>query len=142
MQYIGTQTMKQRLENHEMEKFKSLNEELLDDEDHPELIDLCNKILRDLATTTEHFKKIAKRKGMKYEIKSKGTLAKKRPTQDSMSSLNAANSQRMGSLSGESENQPTLTMGGESRNLAKNESGRTGGTPEDYPSREGSTSGG
>ena len=35
--------MKQKLENHEMEKFKTLNEELLDDEDHPELIDLAQR---------------------------------------------------------------------------------------------------
>ena len=66
--------MKQKLENHEMEKFKTLNEELLDDEDHPELIDLCNKILKDLEITTDHYKKIAKRKGMKYDIKTKGAV--------------------------------------------------------------------
>ena len=42
--------------------------DLLDDEDHPELIDLCNKILKQLEETTAHYKKIAKKKGMKYEI--------------------------------------------------------------------------
>ena len=69
--------MKQKLENHEMEKFKILNEDLLDDEDHPELIDLCNKILKQLEETTAHYKKIAKKKGMKYEIQRKGTVKKK-----------------------------------------------------------------
>ena len=83
MQYIGTHNMKQKLENHEMEKFKTLNEDLLDDEDHPELIDLCNKILKQLDETTEYYKKIAKKKGMKYDIKRKGTIRENKPGQDS-----------------------------------------------------------
>ena len=69
--------MKQKLENHEMEKFKKLNEDLLEDEETPELIDLCNKILADLAATVDHYKKVAKKKGMRYEIKKKPNLSKK-----------------------------------------------------------------
>ena len=99
--------MKQKLENHEMEKFKTLNEDLLDDEDHPELIDLCNKILKQLDETTEHYKKIAKKKGMKYDIQRKGTLKKTGLTVDSTSSLKGVTN-RVGSLDGESEMNKTL----------------------------------
>ena len=99
--------MKQKLENHEMEKFKTLNEDLLDDEDHPELIDLCNKILKQLDETTEHYKKIAKKKGMKYSIQRKGTLKKTGLTVDSTSSLKGVTN-RVGSLDGESEMNKTL----------------------------------
>ena len=124
MQYIGTHNMKQKLENHEMEKFKALNEDLLDDEDHPELIDLCNKILKDLEETTEHYKKIAKKKGIKYNITKKGT--KKPPNQDSKSSLNPSQShqsQRANSILEETENQPTLTMGGDAGNATRDDRG-------------------
>ena len=99
--------MKQKLENHEMEKFKTLNEDLLDDEDHPELIDLCNKILKQLDETTERYKKIAKKKGMKYDIQRKGTLKKTGLTVDSTSSLKGVTN-RVGSLDGDSEMNKTL----------------------------------
>jgi len=39
-----------------MEKFKKLNEDVLDDESHPELIDLMKKIASDLAETVNRFK--------------------------------------------------------------------------------------
>ena len=99
--------MKQKLENHEMEKFKTLNEDLLDDEDHPELIDLCNKILKQLGETTEYYKKVAKKKGMKYNIQRKGTLKKTGLTVDSTSSLKGVTN-RVGSVDGESEMNKTL----------------------------------
>ena len=90
-----------------MEKFKTLNEDLLDDEDHPELIDLCNKILKQLDETTERYKKIAKKKGMKYDIQRKGTLKKTGLTVDSTSSLKGVTN-RVGSLDGDSEMNKTL----------------------------------
>ena len=106
IQYIGSHGMKQKLENHEMEKFKTLNEDLLDDEDHPELIDLCNKILKQLDETTAYYKKIAKKKGMKYVIESKRSK-KNGQTLDSTSSLIGATN-RKGSVDGESEMNATL----------------------------------
>ena len=106
IQYIGSHGMKQKLENHEMEKFKTLNEDLLDDEDHPELIDLCNKILKQLDETTAYYKKIAKKKGMKYVIEGKRSK-KNGQTLDSTSSLIGATN-RKGSVDGESEMNATL----------------------------------
>lgn len=41
LKYVGTHGMQQKLENHEMERFKTLNEDLLDDEDDPSLIESC-----------------------------------------------------------------------------------------------------
>lgn len=52
-----------------MAKYKRLNEEVLDDESHPELIDLCKKLYADLTEVVEKFKRIAKQRGFKYEIK-------------------------------------------------------------------------
>ena len=39
------------MQNYEMEQYKRLNEEVLQDEDHPELIDLMNKVANDLNET-------------------------------------------------------------------------------------------
>jgi len=58
----------QKLENYEMEKFKKLNEDVLDDETHPELIDVCKKLLDDLTEITEKFRVIAKARGYRYDI--------------------------------------------------------------------------
>ena len=43
-----------------MEKFKRLNEDLLDDETHPELIDLLRSIALELEETIKRYKAIAK----------------------------------------------------------------------------------
>ena len=86
IQHIGTHSMKQKLENHEMEKYKELNEDLLVDEENAELTDLCNKILKDLQATTEQYRKIAKKKGIKYEIRGRKEAAKN-PNADSSSTL-------------------------------------------------------
>lgn len=51
------------MQNYEMEKFKKLNEDVLDDEKHPELIDLMKIVAADLAETVNRFKQIAKAKG-------------------------------------------------------------------------------
>ena len=89
-----------------MEKFKTLNEDLLDDEDHPELIDLCNKILKQLDETTAYYKKIAKKKGMKYVIEGKKTKKNGQPLDSTSSLIGATN--RKGSVDGESEMNATL----------------------------------
>ena len=40
-------------------------------------------VMKQLDETTEYYKKIAKKKGMKYDIKRKGTIREKKPGQDS-----------------------------------------------------------
>ena len=41
---VGTRTILQKLENFEMEKYKNLNEVVLDDEKHPELLERAKKL--------------------------------------------------------------------------------------------------
>ena len=54
-----------------MEKFKKLNEDLLNDEEHPELIDLMRSVANDLYDTVQRFKAIAKAKGVRYNVAAK-----------------------------------------------------------------------
>lgn len=56
------------MQNFEMEKYKKLNEEVLNDESNPDLIDLMTRIADDLKETVLKFKAIAKAKGIRYEI--------------------------------------------------------------------------
>ena len=56
------------MQNFEMEKYKKLNEDVLNDELHPELIDLMKDIANDLQETVLRFKAIAKAKGIRYEV--------------------------------------------------------------------------
>ena len=56
------------MQNYEMEQYKRLNEEVLNDEAHPELIDLMNKVANDLHETVQRFKALAKSKGIRYEV--------------------------------------------------------------------------
>ena len=56
------------MQNFEMEKYKKLNEDVLNDELHPELIDLMRDIANDLQETVLRFKAIAKAKGIRYEV--------------------------------------------------------------------------
>lgn len=51
-----------------MEKYKKLNEDVLDDESNPELIDLMRKVGSDLNETVNKFKALAKAKGIRYEV--------------------------------------------------------------------------
>ena len=51
-----------------MEKMNKLNEDLLDDETNPELIDLMRKVASDLMDLLHQFKAIAKAKGIRYNI--------------------------------------------------------------------------
>ena len=60
-----------KLETYEMDKFKSLNEDVLDDETNPSLIDVCQSLLKDLEGTMLKFSVVAKQRGFKYEISSK-----------------------------------------------------------------------
>jgi len=62
--------------NYEMEKYKKLNEEVLDDESHPELIDLMQSVANDLDETVQRFKAIAKSKGIRYNVKTKQDIEK------------------------------------------------------------------
>ena len=57
-----------KLQNYEMEKYLKLNEELLDDETNPNLIDVIMDITNQLKKIIEDYKKIAKAKGMKYNV--------------------------------------------------------------------------
>ena len=65
---VLSQSMLQRLQNFEMEKMNKLNEDLLDDETNPELIDLMRKVASDLMDLLHQFKAIAKAKGIRYNI--------------------------------------------------------------------------
>ena len=61
----------QRMQNFEMEKYKRLNEDLLNDEQHPELLDLMRSVANDLDDTIQRFKAIAKAKGVRYNVATK-----------------------------------------------------------------------
>ena len=54
------------MQNYEMEKYKKLNEEVLNDERHPELLDLMRKIGEELEETMLKIKALAKSKGQRY----------------------------------------------------------------------------
>ena len=51
-----------------MEKYKKLNEQVLDDEESPELKDIMKRVATDLDETVARFKAIAKAKGVRYEV--------------------------------------------------------------------------
>ena len=51
-----------------MDKYKSLNEEVLDDEKHPELFERAKKLQDDLMEILHKFKRLAKIKGVRYDI--------------------------------------------------------------------------
>lgn len=83
-----SRSQQQRLQNYEMEKFKKLNEDLLDDETHPELLDLMRSIALEMEAAVVEYKKIAKARGQRYEIKkpgkSKGQTERDRTTGKSL----------------------------------------------------------
>jgi hypothetical protein len=60
-----------KLETYEMDRFKRLNEDVLDDETHPSLIDVCTALLKDLEGTMLKFSVVAKQRGFKYEASTK-----------------------------------------------------------------------
>lgn len=68
-----------------MEKYKHLNEDVLDDEKHPELIERAQTIQNKLMELLLKFKGIAKAKGLRYDISTKEDLRKdsKGETKDS-----------------------------------------------------------
>ena len=65
---IGSKSQLTRMQNFEMEKYKKLNEEVLEDEGHPELHDIMTKVAEELTETVQKFKAVAKAKGIRYEI--------------------------------------------------------------------------
>jgi len=60
-----------KLETFEMDRFKRLNEDVLDDETNPSLIDVCTALLKDLENTMLKFSVVAKQRGFKYETSTK-----------------------------------------------------------------------
>ena len=60
-----------RLENFEMEQFRRLNEEVLDDETNPELLDVARNIFAQLEVRIEEYRVLAKKKGFKYKTTKK-----------------------------------------------------------------------
>ena len=46
-----------------------MNEDLLDDEQNTQLIDICKNLLKELDQLIEKYKKLAKSKGIAYEIR-------------------------------------------------------------------------
>ena len=65
---IASSSQLTRMQNFEMEKYKRLNEDLLNDEQHPELIDLMRTVGEELDDTIQKFKAIAKAKGVRYKV--------------------------------------------------------------------------
>lgn len=63
---IGSASQLQRFQNFEMEKYKKLNVEVLEDEDNSDLRALMEKVADDLEKTVLEFKAIAKSKGIRY----------------------------------------------------------------------------
>ena len=51
-----------------MEKYKKLNEDVLDDENNPELKQIMVHIAEQLNDTIKRFKHIAKQKGIQYKV--------------------------------------------------------------------------
>ena len=60
-----------RLENFEMEQFRRLNEEVLDDETNPELLDVARNIFAQLEVRIEEYRVLAKKKGFKFKATKK-----------------------------------------------------------------------
>ena len=58
-----------KLETFEMQHVKRMNEDLLDDEKNKQLIDICKGLLKELDLLIDKFKKIAKSKGIAYDVK-------------------------------------------------------------------------
>ena len=56
------------MQNFEMEKYKRLNEDLLNDEENLELAGLMQRVAKDLDKTILKFKVIAKAKGKRYQL--------------------------------------------------------------------------
>ena len=84
---VGNRTMGIKLQNYEMEKYVKLNEDVLDDEINPTLIDTIQDITVQLKRTIDDYKKIAKAKGRKYNvegIKEERRQEKKRRNKDSL----------------------------------------------------------
>jgi len=81
-----------KLETFEMDRFKRLNEEVLDDETNPSLIDVCTALLKELEGTMIKFSVVAKQRGFKYEVKSKkgSTLDEVENGQNELEEINAS----------------------------------------------------
>ena len=65
---IASHSQAQRMQNFEMEKYKRLNEDVLNDEENREMVDLMRNIGHELEETIYKFKAIAKAKGMRYQV--------------------------------------------------------------------------
>lgn len=52
-----------------MQHVKKMNEDLLDDEQNKQLIDICKGLLKELDMLIDKYKKIAKSKGITYDVR-------------------------------------------------------------------------
>lgn len=68
-----------------MQKYKSLNEDVLDDEKHPELLSKAQALQNTLMELLEKFKRLAKQRGIKYDYSTKESVKKQRELADQMS---------------------------------------------------------
>lgn len=80
-----------------MEKYKNLNEEVLDDEKHPELLDRAKKLQDELMDLLQKFKRLAKSKGLRYDITGK----KKSGSEERLEGISKSGSIEASRLSGE-----------------------------------------
>jgi hypothetical protein len=87
LQAIATASMLKKLENFEMEKFKNLNEDVLNDSDHPlDLKERAKQIQDELEKVIMEFKRKAKQKGIKYDTRTKKTNSKDGASKDELKS--------------------------------------------------------
>lgn len=111
------------MQNFEMEKYKKLNEEVLDDENNLELIDIMKKVGNDLLDTVNRFKAIAKAKGIRYEIAAAKKDAITKQIMDSSENTKSkdslmAPSKSKTSLFSSKESNSTVPAGKSNRNIA------------------------
>lgn len=77
LQAIGNAAMLKKLENFEMEKFKLLNEDVLNDSDHPsDLKERAKQIQDELEKAINEFKRLARQRGIKYDAGTKKSTSK------------------------------------------------------------------
>ena len=85
----NTQALK--FENFQMEKYKQMNKDLLDEETNSDLIALCKTLLVDIDNAIDLYRKVAKARGQPYDVKKRGEA-------DGDAENNSSNNQEIASL--------------------------------------------
>ena len=85
----STQALK--FENFQMEKYKQMNKDLLDEETNSDLIALCKTLLVDIDNAIDLYRKVAKARGQPYDVKKRGEA-------EGDAEQNSSNNQEIASL--------------------------------------------